>query len=195
MCYVIENFQTNLQTLKWYVRIKALFFLRNVNRFFNLLSALCYNYSTQHVLHPQFLFRIKFVRYFFTKMFFIIPNTVSTRFKVPFVLNIFKSFQYWSLQKLLLMFPQPQHNPQALGHQGPYLVNLPYNYYLTRKVTPLRLNKQPYKLVMVVLIRFFLEWWPQFNVYRKAPHVFTTITNQYLFLKYYNSYFFKIYSF
>ena len=94
MCYVIENFQSNFASLKWSLRLKSTFFLRNTVRFNNLLLNLIRNdlISPSSTVYTQT--QLPYIRNFFMKMFFIVPQKLSRRFKTPLVLNLFKSLQF-----------------------------------------------------------------------------------------------------
>jgi len=194
MCYVIENFEGNFYSLKWHLRLKALFFLRNAGRFTNLLAFLCNNHSTLNLLNPSLLTHVRYTKLFFSKMFFRLPNRLSVKTSLPLVINSLKSFQYWALVNSL------QNHRNVLDTavtkcSSEVLAPLSYHYNLVNKMTLLRLRKQPYKVVMFTLIHFLLTWWPQFNVYNKLPTSLVSVTVSYTMLRFYNSYFFKIYSF
>jgi hypothetical protein len=195
MCYVIENFQTNFVSLKWSLRLKSMFFLRNAVRFNNLLLNLVRSdlVTPSQVAYTQT--QLPYIKNFFMKMFFIVPQKLSYRFKVPLVLNLFKSLQLWALTNALRFFPQPQNNRKLTHTKGQGSLNLTYKYYLTKKVTLLRLTKQPYKVVLLSILKVLLVWWPQFNIYSKLPHTSMLTVNSHLILRYYNAYFFKIYNF
>ena len=195
MCYVIENFQTNFVSLKWSLRLKSMFFLRNAVRFNNLLLNLVRSdlVTPSQVAYTQT--QLPYIKNFFMKMFFIVPQKLSYRFKVPLVLNLFKSLQLWALTNALRFFPQPQNNRKLTHTKGQGSLNLTHRYYLTKKVTLLRLTKQPYKVVLLSILKVLLVWWPQFNIHSKLPHTSMLTVNSHLILRYYNAYFFKIYNF
>lgn len=195
MCYVIENFESNFLTLKWHPRVRALFFLRNANRFNNLLTFLCNNYSTLNLLTPSLTMYTRYSKIFFNKMFFRLPNRLSVKTSVPLIINLFKSFQYWALQNSLQCSTSLSKNDATMSSSNTMLVPLSRSYYLTKKITLLRLRRQPYKLVMFTFIQFLISWWPQFNIYNKLPSSLMTITVNHTMLRYYNAYFFKIYTF
>ena len=195
MCYVIENFEGNFSTLKWHPRVKALFFLRNANKFSNLLTVLCSNYSTFNLLTPSLSLYTRYSKIFFTKMFFRLPNRLSVKTSVPLVINLFKSFQYWALHNSLQHSTSLLKNDTAIIPPKTVLSSLSRSYYLTKKMTLLRLRRQPYKLAMITFLQFMLSWWAQFNIYNKLPTSLITVTINYTTLRYYNAYFFKIYTF
>jgi hypothetical protein len=195
MCYVIENFQTNFVSLKWSLRLKSIFFLRNTSRFNNLLLNLVRNdlIASSQVAYTQT--QLPYIQNFFMKMFFTVPQRLSRRFKTPLVLNLFKSAQFWALTNALQSFPQHQINRKLDRTRETNPLNLTYGYYLTKKVTLLRLTKQPYKIVLLSMLKLLLTWWPQFNIYLKLPHTSMLMVNAHVTLRYYNAYFFKIYNF
>jgi len=195
MCYVIENFEGKFPVLKWHPRVKALFFLRNANRFNSLLMFLCTNYSTSNLLTPSLTVYTRYSKIFFNKMFFRLPNRLSVKTSLPLVINLLKSFQYWALQNSLQYSTSLTTNNASVVSSNTTLVPLSRSYYLTKKMTLLRLRRQPYKLVMFTFIQFMLSWWTQFNIYNKLPTASITLTAEYTTLRYYNAYFFKIYTF
>jgi hypothetical protein len=195
MCYVIENFQSNFVSLKWSLRLKSTFFLRNTVRFNNLLLNLIGNdlISSLDTVYTQT--QLPYIRNFFMKMFFIVPQKLSRRFKTPLVLNLFKSLQFWALTDALKRFPQPSANLNLTPVTQHTHLNMTYRYYLAKKVTLLRLNKQPYKTVLLGMLKLLLTWWPQYNIHSKLPHTSMLTVNSHAILRYYNSYFFKVYNF
>lgn len=156
MCYVIENFHSNFVSLRWSPRLKSAFFLRNASRFNNLLLNLVRNdlISASQTVYTQT--QLPYINNFFIKMFFIVPQKFSTRFKTPLVLNLFKSLQFWALTDSLHNFPQSR----ITGNENKLVkythLHLTYAYYLVKKVTLLRLNKQPYKIVLLSILKFML---------------------------------------
>lgn len=195
MCYVIENFQSNFVSLKWSLRLKSTFFLRNTVRFNNLLLNLIRNdlISSSSTVYTQT--QLPYIRNFFMKMFFIVPQKLSRRFKTPLVLNLFKSLQFWALTDALKRFPQPSSSSNLVSATQCTHLNMTYRYYLAKKVTLLRLNKQPYKTVLLGMLKLLLTWWPQYNIHSKLPHTSMLTVNSHSILRYYNSYFFKVYNF
>ena len=170
-------------------------FLRNTVRFNNLLLNLIRNdlVSSSHTVYTQT--QLPYIRNFFMKMFFIVPQKLSRRFKTPLVLNLFKSLQFWALTDALKRFPQSSTNLNLTPVTQHTHLNMTYRYYLAKKVTLLRLNKQPYKTVLLGMLKLLLTWWPQYNIHSKLPHTSMLTVNSHAILRYYNSYFFKVYNF
>ena len=188
MCYVIENFNSQFTSLKWSLRYRAIFFFRNSHRFTTLIFTLVYSnpFTTRGQLYTQT--QLPYIKYFFKRMFFSLPCRLSKRFHSPLVLNLSKSLQYWALQSSLQELSRLEPTSTSVK------MHLTYKYYLPKQLISLRLNQQPYRAVLLNLLKFLLTWWPQFNIYKKLPHSSSLTTTSYNVLRYYNQYFFKIYT-
>lgn len=194
MCYVIENFNHQLPSLKWSLRYRAIFFFRNSHRFTTLLFNLVYSnpFATKDQFYAQT--QLPYIKYFFKRMFFSLPYRLNRRFHSPIVLNLSKSLQYWALQNSLQKLSQVEWTPTVTKVRQVTNVRLTYRYYVPKQLISLHLNQQPYRTVLLNLLKFLLTWWPQFNTYKKLPHSSSLTTSSYNVLRYYNQYFFKIYT-
>jgi hypothetical protein len=100
MCYVIENFQPTFTHLRYYPRLRVMFFFRNVRKIF-VLASLFFNSLT---LLNYSQVSLNFFNSFFLKSFTLIPVSPLQVRSTPVKLNFSHSLQFWALTGSLFLY-------------------------------------------------------------------------------------------
>jgi len=151
MSYVIENFYQPLHVIRWNLRTKNLFFIRNTSRFVTFLLSFSSNFNMFYKPLPSlFLFK-NLLRYFFARRFYSFLLHPETKQHPSHVTNIFKSFSYWAL-KLLLEKISYTNNLKIFK-------KLTYHYYFPKKTLSVPLNKHLYRKTIFIILQKLLLYW------------------------------------
>ena len=191
MCYVIENFQPMFTHLRYYPYLRVLFFFRNLYKHFILVSLFFNNLVFTY--WPQT--SLNFFNNFFIKNFTLVIAPHLQIKSNPIKLNFPNSLQFWALTRSLFLYTQYEQltvNPVVTNTIN---INFEYQYYLTKKVLHVQTKKTPFKIIMLTILKWIINPWTYFNTNLKLVPIPLSFTPQMLFLKYINTYFFKVYNF
>jgi len=192
LSYVIQNFYSINQSLVlnqklyliWINRNSPLiltFITKNWNLLINNLS--CLNNSKS-------LYQL--TRFFFNTGFYKILKTLLTKWKTLLTTNYTKSLQYWILKlNTSLIEKQTITNNLIIVED-----NLVYNQYFNNVVVSnISLHNKYYRSVMLKFITILTTNWQLWNRNYNISFKFMLITKNFHLVRYYNSYFFKMYNF
>lgn len=124
---------------------------------------------------------------FFREGFYLFPKKLLAITNQPITINLTKTLKYWVLKLFFKLIDTNKDN--RINNRC-----FSYHYYLNQKVLNLSVSKDQYNEVVVFLLKLNLFTWFQLNHNLRNLVNYITITDIYLVLRYYNSYFFKIYT-
>lgn len=191
MCYVIENFKLNFSYLRYYPCLRIIFFYRNIYK----------NYTLNSLFFNNLIFNnwsqipLNFFTIFFIKGFTLVTTSQLQMKSTPIKLNFSNSLQFWALTKSLRLYNQYKHFTTYTTRLNLKSIVFDYRYYLVKNLLYLKIKKAPFKIVMLTFLKWVITPWIYFNNYLKLMSTPLNFTPQLLFLKYANTYFFKVYKF
>lgn len=191
MCYVIENFQPTFTHLRHYPHLRIIFFSRNIYKHF-VLTTLFFN-NLPFANWPQT--QLNFFNNFFIKSFTLVTVSQLQIKSNPIKLNFPNSLQFWALTGSLFLYNQHNQFRTRTTITKPKNIVFRHQYYLIKKVMSIKVKQAPFKTAMLIFLRWVVTPWTYFNAYLKLVPTPLNFTPQLLFLKYINTYFFKVYRF
>jgi len=191
MSYLIQNFTHTNYSMRLNLRSRAAFILRNIFLIYNLLIAP--SKIINMLASNKYLWRqIRFIgSNFFSKLIKILfPKPRFVRY-VPIGTNFARSAHRQSLQNLDLLL---QNQTLPLQLPSPALAARQYPYFTGFSLSITPVAKKPFSLTLYKLLRMSLGvWFSWSRTYNLSVH-YSNIHTQWLFLKFLNKYFFKVYN-
>ena len=190
MCYVIENFSPKFTSLRWFIRMGIFFILRNIRHIFNVTLFLFSNFFLNNNLNLKKKQLNYLLKGFFSKTPFRVLSQTNMSRRIPLTVNTHKTLRFVLYQNFLQQFDLLSQEKKCLI---PDIVS--YHHYLPNQLIYLKLGNCKYKLILFKLLNITTTVWFQINIFKKLlPHPLIA-SSQNSFLRYYNSYFFRIYIF
>lgn len=193
LSYLIHNFHKTSPTNRSTLRIRTTFLARNYpvialflnshSKAFNLNASTC-NTIRESLLVGRENFRA-LSRVLFSKSY-------TLRF-TPLGINFPQSAYFWALYHLI-KFSKPLETPSLPLFPEVDQSYLTYPYFQYNKIAITPVTKKPFLLTLNKFLRMSLSLWFHWpNVYRIDSN-FSNVLGPYLFLRFLNKYYFKVYN-
>ena len=192
MSYLIQNSVYPAHSIKISLRVRASFLARNVGVIYTLLSAYTKAFNlpypvTQHNLHV--LVRASYLFSKFAKVLF--KPTKFLRY-TPVGINFPSSAHYRALANLgSLLAADDKFMPFANPRTDSYFS---YPYYARSWVAITPITKKPFSLALHKFLRMNLDMWFYWPRAFKISSNFTDINSSWVFSRFLNKYFFRVYT-
>lgn len=192
MSYVIQNFYSVNHALILNQKLYWIWLHRNNNL---ILTFLVRNWThgfsnLNYLTNVQMLFTLNLL--FFNNSFYQIYKTLLTKWNQFWVTNYVKSLQYWTLiGSHRLISKQSIRTELLVLHE-----DLFFNQYFTNVVVSnISLHNKYYRNVLLKFILLLVSPWQLWNRHYNISLKFMLISKNFHLIRFYNSYFFKMYNF
>ena len=192
MSYVIQNFYTINQSLvlnqklylTWISKNTPLILTFIIKNWTLLLNNLSYHN------HSISLYQLN--RFFFNVGLYTLLKTLLTKWKPFLTTNYTKSLQYWIFKLSISLIEKSPVSSKTVTIED----NLVYNqYYNNVVVSNISLHNKYYRSVMLKFITLLTVNWQMWNRNFNISFKFAIINKNFNIIRFYNSYFFKMYNF
>ncbi len=192
MSYAIQNFSNVNQSLILNQKLYLIWILNNIVTIVTFLTknwilTLTSINSKSNIEAFLFLTRV-----FFNNGIYKIFKTLLTKWKPFLTVNYTKSVQYW-IYKIgtLLLDKKVASNTVTVLHNN-YFYN---QYYSNFVISNISLHNKYYRVVLLKFLNLTLLNWQSWSKNYNMSYKFMLISKHFYLVRYYNSYFFKMYNF
>lgn len=192
MSYVIQNFYNINQSLVLNQKLYLIWINRNsslILTFLNKNWTLLIN-NVNFLNNASSLYHL--THFFFNTGFYTIFKTLLTKWKPFLTTNYIKSLQYWIFKYNLALISKKVLNSNLISIEN----SLFYNQYITNiAISNISLHSKYYRTVMLKFVNILILPWQLWNRNYNISFKFLLLTKNFNLIRYYNTYFFKIYNF
>lgn len=192
MSYAIQNFSNVNQSLILNQKLYLIWILNNMSTIITFLTKnwiLTLTTINSKNNLESFLF---LTRLFFNNGFYKLFKTLLTKWK-PFVtVNYTKSVQYWvyKIGSSVIDKKIPINNVVTIS-----TINLYNQYYSNFVISNISMHNKYYRTVLLKFLQLLLLNWQLWGKNYVVSYRFMLINKNFHLIRYYNSYFFKMYNF
>lgn len=183
MCYVIEHFQPKLTFLRWGTRTKSLYLYKNFLKIFFFKNFFLTNLNIFHSFKLRKVNKETLVKTFFTTSFLELDKIILQKGHFLIKNNFSKTLLYRMLKNFLLLKPTK--------------VKLPLTnrlYYSDSQKIKFSLKTKHYNPILFFFQQTLISLWSSpLNSFLQLENGID-VNHLKLLYRYYNQYFFKIYS-
>ena len=192
LSYVIQNFYNVNQSLVlnqklyliWINRNSPLiltFIIKNWNLLINNISYLNNIQSLQQLN-----------RFFFNTGFYKLFKTLLIKWNPLLTTNYIKSLQYWTLKFNNILLDKQTNSVSLLTVENEFFYN---QYFNNVVISNISLHNKYYRTVILKFITLLTLNWQLWNRNYNISFKFMLITKNFHLIRFYNTYFFKMYNF
>ena len=192
LSYVIQNFYNVNQSLVLNQKLYLIWINRNsplILTFINKNWILLIN-NLSCLNNSRSLYQL--TRFFFNTGFYMLFKTLLTKWKPFLTTNYTKSLQYWVFKLNISLISKQVINSNLINVENVLLHN---QYFTPIVISNISLHNKYYRIVMIKFINMLILPWQLWNRNYNISFKFLLLTKNFNLIRYYNTYFFKIYNF
>lgn len=192
LSYVIQNFYNVNQSLVLNQKLYLIWINRNsplILTFINKNWILLIN-NLSCLNNSRSLYQL--TRFFFNTGFYMLFKTLLTKWKPFLTTNYTKSLQYWVFKLNISLISKQVINSNLINVENVLLHN---QYFTSIVISNISLHNKYYRIVMIKFINMLILPWQLWNRNYNISFKFLLLTKNFNLIRYYNTYFFKIYNF
>ena len=192
LSYVIQNFYNVNQSLVLNQKLYLIWINRNsplILTFINKNWILLIN-NLSCLNNSRSLYQL--TRFFFNTGFYMLFKTLLTKWKPFLTTNYTKSLQYWVFKLNISLISKQVINSNLINVENVLLHN---QYFTSIVISNISLHNKYYRIVMLKFINMLILPWQLWNRNYNISFKFLLLTKNFNLIRYYNTYFFKIYNF
>jgi hypothetical protein len=192
LSYVIQNFYNVNQSLVLNQKLYLIWINRNsplILTFINKNWILLIN-NLSCLNNSRSLYQL--TRFFFNTGFYMLFKTLLTKWKPFLTTNYTKSLQYWVFKLNISLISKQVINSNLINVESVLLHN---QYFTSIVISNISLHNKYYRIVMLKFINMLILPWQLWNRNYNISFKFLLLTKNFNLIRYYNTYFFKIYNF
>jgi hypothetical protein len=192
LSYVIQNFYNVNQSLVLNQKLYLIWINRNsplILTFINKNWILLIN-NLSCLNNSRSLYQL--TRFFFNTGFYMLFKTLLTKWKPFLTTNYTKSLQYWVFKLNISLISKQVINSNLINVENLLLHN---QYFTSIVISNISLHNKYYRIVMLKFINMLILPWQLWNRNYNISFKFLLLTKNFNLIRYYNTYFFKIYNF
>lgn len=192
LSYVIQNFYNVNQSLVLNQKLYLIWINRNsplILTFINKNWILLIN-NLSCLSNSVSLYQL--TRFFFNTGFYMLFKTLLTKWKPFLTTNYTKSLQYWVFKLNISLISKQVINSNLINVEDVLLHN---QYFISIPISNISLHNKYYRIVMIKFINMLILPWQLWNRNYNISFKFLLLTKNFNLIRYYNTYFFKIYNF
>ena len=193
MSYVIQNFYETNKKLTITPKLKFLFILKNLEKFFIFFKINTFLNLTTKLNFLNINLYSPFFKYFFSKYYIKLIFQLNFNLLGNYINNLTKSYIYNIFYNLLKYFSGSYYfSPQNHYFCNKFLFNL---YFYTIKTINVRINNNFYKNIFFYLLLINPFLWYQHTSNLRLYLNFIFVNYNLKVSRFYNGYFLRIYNF
>lgn len=192
MSYLIQNFTYTNHFIRSNLRVRTSILARNFLLIFVLFSnsSKLFNMNAQTYVHARQVLKIWNISFkALAKVLF--PKLKFLRY-TPIGINFPRSAHYRTLKSLNDLLHHEVKSPTLMLPLSTHAVTYPYYTGSPIAITPIA--KKPFSYAMYKFLRMSLNLWFSWPKQYKLSLHYTSLNNQWLFLRFLNKYYFKVYN-
>ena len=188
MCYVLENYHTNLRLLRWNLKTNNWFYLKNSATVTTFLKN---EQNTSHIKLNTFQnskILIIFFQQFYVKQLSLFINTILKKKTNSLLSNVNKSFLHWSLQLISINLTKESRKKKLIK------INEKVKWFPTIRVAKSYRQSEIFEKTILTFLNLLTNVWVNFLAVKTTHLIYLSLLSGYKLLPFYNRHFFKVYS-